>query len=222
MPATTFNAKAIQDESSYQKAIKQLYEEISKVKKEITYYDVFNIVDTVVNPKLFEVQVNNLTNNSSLVINTPPFYSNGKLYGTGDVILKNANGEWIHIRAQAGGIYYPSQLSGNNGQYELVYKFSSAMPEIEFSKNGSLAKEIKFELKGADASKSSIYGIFDSFTGKYELSDSSAITPMVKFFLMNEDADEIEEISLEYTRTYNNNTWTIAADAPDNTYIQVK
>ena len=63
MPATTFNAKAIKDESSYQNAIQQLYEEISKVKKEITYYDVFNIVDTVVNPKLFEVQVNNLTNN---------------------------------------------------------------------------------------------------------------------------------------------------------------
>ena len=220
MPATTFNAKAIQDESSYQKAIKQLYEEISKVKKEITYYDVFNIVDTVVNPKLFEVQVNNLTNNSSLVINTLPFYSNGKLYGTGDVILKNANGEWIHIRAQAGGIYYPSQLSGSNGQYELVYKFSSAMPEIESSKNGSLAKEIKFELQGADASKSSIYGKFEEFDKEYTLYGTSTITPMVKFFLMNEN--EIEEISLEYTRTYNNNTWTIAADAPDNTYIQVK
>ena len=56
-------------------------------------------------------QINSLPNNSSLVINAPSFVLNEETYKTGDIILKLYNGTSIHIRAQAGGIFYPSSLT---------------------------------------------------------------------------------------------------------------
>ena len=79
----------IAKEADYSTQLSDLNNEINSVKKQITYLDVYNITDTVTDKNTFNAKVNALMNNSSLVINTTPFFINDKLYNTGDIILKN-------------------------------------------------------------------------------------------------------------------------------------
>ena len=139
----------------YQKQLRILEESIGEINKQISYLDVYNIVAVCENKDTFAAQVNALTANSSLVINTEGFYWNEERYETGDIILKIADGTPIHIRAQTGGIYYPSKVTENSTGLDLTYTFSPIKPTktnatVAEDKTASvvteLGKEISFQL----------------------------------------------------------------------------
>ena len=118
----------------FQNKLNALISEIATVKKNITYYDVYNITDAVYDKNEFDAKVNTLVNNSSLVVNTAgPFASNEVMYYPGDIVLKNAAGDIIHINAQTSGTYYPKRIDGTPGSYTISYGYVKDTPEIESS-----------------------------------------------------------------------------------------
>ena len=208
-------------QSSYQNQLFTLETKIGEINKQISYLDVYNIVAVCENKDTFAAQVNALTANSSLVINTEGFYWNEERYETGDIILKIADGTPIHIRAQTGGIYYPSKVKENSTGLDLTYTFSPIKPTkinatVTEDKTTSvvteLGKEISFEL--TQKAPSNIYGLWKEYgdgTFKAEYIEAKnedgtvaknedgsvkkiLIQPYIKFYLQDN-----EEIICDYS-----------------------
>jgi hypothetical protein len=152
----------------YQERLNELDQAIASVKKNITYLDTLNIIDAVTNSDNFAAQVNALTPNSSLVINTEPFDQNNENYSRGDIILKDANDRIHHIPGQSGGLYYPKKITQPDTtkmNYNIEYAFINTIRTEEIA-NASVNNEVSFAaqsitfsgLTGGDASNSHIYG----------------------------------------------------------------
>ena len=225
----------VRTSESYQEQLNILDEKISKIGKQISYLDAYNIVAVCENKDTFAAQVNALTANSSLVINTQGFVINNIRYETGDIILKMANEEVVHIKAQTGGIFYPQSLTeASDGSYTLTYAFSASKPTTIESTNGGFAQKINFELKPSDTG--SVYGIWEKFdpnnSFKYYTFDvesveekgtitttTKRVEPYIKFYL----ADSWEEIVVDYKIVDSNDSFTIELnDSIPNIWIKVK
>lgn len=119
----------IADKDGYSAALGELERQISQIKRQISYFDVYNVVDVVVDKDTFAAKVAALPLNSSLVVNCDEsFYNNGELYSRGDIIFKINTGENIHIKSQTGGIYYPSRLTQDGVNFTIEYSYSSTPP----------------------------------------------------------------------------------------------
>lgn len=222
----------------FQNKLNALISEIATVKKNITYYDVYNITDAVYDKNDFDAKVNALVNNSSLVVNTAgPFASNEVMYYPGDIVLKNAAGDLIHINAQTSGTYYPKRIErakDGTGSYTIYYGYVKDTPEIESSKvavdnpeDAEPAQTISFSgLTAANPQDSRIYGIYEQFAGTtYDIpvSDNLWVRPLIKFYLVDTSGQVAEEISLEYTLQIGTNKYTVSIGQPiANLYIEVK
>ena len=77
--ATTFMTKAT-NARDFQTQIDNLNTKLDSVAKNLTYFDFYNIVDVTVNKNNFSAQVNALTPNTSLIINSEPFFLNNVYY----------------------------------------------------------------------------------------------------------------------------------------------
>ena len=114
--AITFMTKAA-NAADFQTQIDNLNTKLNSVAKNLTYFDFYNIVDVTVNKNNFSAQVNALTPNTSLIINSEPFFLNDVYYNTGDIIFKSSNSNIVHIKAQTGGIYYPNKITFEKNKY---------------------------------------------------------------------------------------------------------
>ena len=162
-----------------------------------------------------------MTKNSSLVINTPPFQEQGEYYNTGDILLKNNQDKIVHIAAQAGGVYYPSQLIKKDGNYDITYTYNSSAPTTDgetADDNGKVkfAKSLTFPLAIQDQTGNYIYGLWlksennhsfsfkiETYTKKIESSDETIdikIQPQVQFWLCADDEGNqpIEQVYIDY------------------------
>ena len=90
--AITFMTKAT-NARDFQTQIDNLNTKLDNVAKNLTYFDFYNIVDVTVNKNNFSAQVNALTPNTSLIINSEPFFLNNVYYNDMvDALAKNALG----------------------------------------------------------------------------------------------------------------------------------
>ena len=242
--AKTFS---VTNKESFQGALNDLTQKINDVAKQISYFDIYNIVDTVVDKNLFASQVNALTNYSSLVINTEPFYVNGVSYNTGDIILKNDKGQAIHIKAQTGGIYYPSKIvkDASSNSFSIQYAYSAIQPEPDSTANYDIvlnpdgittpAEKITISGFSTDLNKNYVYGLWREFgNGSFSVftREDVIVKPYIKFYLVSKDENgeivDMEEIYLDYSLNINEEktTWTISLtdDFVDsaNLWIKVK
>ena len=128
--ATTFSKPfSVNNPEDYKQALEELYSKISSVKKDISYLDIYNITQVCVDKNKFASQMNTLTPNSSLVINTEGFQYNNEYYETGDIMLKLANGQIIHVKAQTGGVFVPKSVQESGKNLTLTYEFSTEIPQ---------------------------------------------------------------------------------------------
>ena len=218
----------------FQNKLNALISEIATVKKNITYYDVYNITDAVYDKNEFDAKVNTLVNNSSLVVNTVgTFASNEVMYYPGDIVLKNAAGDLIHINAQTSGTYYPKRIDGKSGSYTISYGYVKDTPEIERSEkpinspeDAEPAQTISFSgLTAANPQDSRIYGIYEQFAGtEFHIQTGGiSVRPLIKFYLVDTNGQVAEEISLEYTLQMGTNEYIVSiGSAIANLYIEVK
>ena len=239
--AITFMTKAA-NAADFQTQIDNLNTKLNNVAKNLTYFDFYNIVDVTVNKNNFSAQVNALTPNTSLIINSEPFFLNDVYYNTGDIIFKSSNSNIVHIKAQTGGIYYPNKITLSDNSYSIQYKYTSTQPEtntikdvdvsIEGQTAGGAAYTINFN-KITNSNQGSIYGlwrefndgIFDIYYKNNQDNQNNRIQPYIKFYLYDKEHNiGPEEICLDYTLKVENDKWKveIADSTPINLWMKVK
>lgn len=201
--------------TQYQERLNELDQAIASVKKNITYLDTLNIIDAVTDKKDFAAQMNALTPNSSLVINTEPFNEGGVNYSRGDIILKDASDIIHHIPGQSGGLYYPKKITQSDAEamnYNIEYTFINAIPPTGVV-SVAVGEEIKIEdakqniefsgIGGGEAKDSRVYGNWLSSgevvweTYKKEDDTYDYIEPMIEFYFVDESSMERVEIDYE-------------------------
>ena len=240
--AITFMTKAT-NARDFQTQIDNLNTKLDNVAKNLTYFDFYNIVDVTVNKNNFSAQVNALTPNTSLIINSEPFFLNNVYYNTGDIIFKSSNSNIVHIKAQTGGIYYPYKITKSNDSdfYSIEYKYASTQPvtgsstdDEEATKDGvplgsSIVGGIKEEIKFVGLTThapSTIYGLWKKFTNSFPAckKNGTVIQPYIKFYLYDKENNKgPEEVCLDYKLKVENDKWKIEIDsAPTNLWIKVK
>ena len=221
--AITFMTK-VTNARDFQTQIDNLNTKLDNVAKNLTYFDFYNIVDVTVNKNNFSAQVNALTPNTSLIINSEPFFLNNVYYNTGDIIFKSSNSNIVHIKAQTGGIYYPNKITFENNSYSIEYKYTPTQPNTKTSTSATVGTEIKggakeiIQFTGLTThAPSTIYGLWQKFTSSFPAhkKDGAVIQPYIKFYLCDgTNNTNYEEICLDYSLTCQNEntdnpTWNI-------------
>ena len=211
--AKTFITKA-ENARDFQTQIDNLNTKLDNVAKNLTYFDFYNIVDVTVNKNNFSAQVNALTPNTSLIINSEPFFFNDVHYNTGDIIFKSSNSNIVHIKAQTGGIYYPNKITFENNSYSIEYKYTPTQPNTKTSTSATVGTEIKggakeiIQFTGLTThAPSTIYGlwrefndgIFDIYYKDNQYNQDNIIQPYIKFYLYDKENNKgPEEVCLDY------------------------
>lgn len=220
----TFITKAT-NAKDFQTQIDNLNTKLDNVAKNLTYFDFYNIVDVTVNKNNFSAQVNALTPNTSLIINSEPFFLNNVYYNTGDIIFKSSNSNIVHIKAQTGGIYYPNKITfdKNSNSYSIEYKYTPTQPATGTTEDVQVSKDNQEDTANGAAytmnfnglknsNQGTIYGLWEKFTNSFPAykKDNTIIQPYIKFYLCDtENNIPSEEICLDYSLTLSNNQWNI-------------
>lgn len=199
---------AITSAPTFGGALQEIDKKLHDIKKEITYWDVYNISTAVYTKEEFENKVTNLNINSSLVINTTSFNAmfNGKNtdFYSGDIVIRLKDGSYNHIKAANTGTYIPTITDGNGEatnsnttNLQITYNYVTTVTDEQ--------KEISATIKTLTGTNSQMYGY--SIPGTYDktqqflfdvISDSEnnqPIIPIIKFF----DAKNQEVYTDEYT-----------------------
>lgn len=230
MPTFNFNKPfKAGDDVAYKDSLDALSAKLQSIQKNITYLDTYNITSAVSSEHETAAAISLLTPGSALVINTQySFMLNDEQYRTGDVVLRIATGEYIHIQSQVGGLYYPHQLEEGDSGYKITYAFTPSVPDIG---NSLVSKEentqtvvdlkqtIEFELKEKE-DQAFIYGIYDETpeNGKFSFPIQSIIVdgvskvvrPLIKFFIVDVNAGSVvEELNITYKLTQNTDNWDV-------------
>ena len=240
--AITFMTKAT-NARDFQTQIDNLNTKLDSVAKNLTYFDFYNIVDVTVNKNNFSAQVNALTPNTSLIINSEPFFLNNVYYNTGDIIFKSSNSNIVHIKAQTGGIYYPYKISLVDNSYSIQYKYTSTQPAVGTEKTTGVSIEgvdhiidnaaYTITFNGITNSNQGIIyglwrefndGIFDIYYKNNQYNQDNIIQPYIKFYLYDKENNKgPEEVCLDYKLKVENDKWKIEIDSvPTNLWIKVK
>lgn len=163
------NYSNIKDASTFGSALQQIDNKLHDIKKEITYWDVYNISTAVYNKEEFKNKVANLNVNSSLVINTTSFNAtfNGEDtdFHSGDIIIRLKDGSDQHIKAANAGVYVPT-ITDDNGEttdtdttnLKITYNYATTVTNDQ--------KEISATIKTLTGTNSQMYGY--SIPGTYD------------------------------------------------------
>lgn len=130
-----------------QQDLECLNRHLNSAYKTLTYWDLYNISDSVDDAASLNAKINSLLPNSALVINAEEITNNDETYKRGDVILKLNNGTYKTIRAQSSGYYFPSQINTTeSGANYLQFSYVSGVTPEEGTKeltNSLLEKPYK-------------------------------------------------------------------------------
>lgn len=210
--------------------LEYLNRKLSVVRKTITAWDTYKVVEVVTEPELLGAKIQGLPLNSSLIVNTPTsVLLNNNNYSMGDIVFKDINGIIHRLQSQPSGFFYPSNIAqqGTSNTIQITYSFASGSqpynPEAEIDENpltepaqnikttiimeeDSLPYNHSFELQKGDSENDIIYH-FDSDSNSY-------IPPKIFAYIMDEGVKG-EEIYIDQ-----NQLWTIEG-SEDNKTITV-
>lgn len=195
-------------------ALSIVNENLEKTQRNLTYFDVYKFYSTITSESEFVSKINELPPNMATIINTTYFTYDKQSYKQGDVVVRDNNGELIHVESISGGYYYPSALEKSNSDqtYTLHYSYSvtpATEGETTIGK-GEASKTIKIEGLETEGS-SNIYGfIFNKsevsaehkWTFSFEAAHSTGgelIRPMIKMYSKGG-----EEVYVDFTITLSN------------------
>lgn len=220
----TFTLDKVSSIDNLKEQLSTLSQKINTIGKEISYLDLYNIVEAIEEKDQFQNKINFLPPNSAAVINAPNFSIDDVQYKTGDVMLRNNSGDLIHIKAQAGGVYYPAQiLKDKEGQYQIIFQYAESIvdgaleTEVAEQKTENIVdkayKKILFTGFETNDEDATIYGhVFNITTEKVinfdavELNEQT-VRPVIKFYFENTNGRE--EVFIDYTIVLIENNYTI-------------
>lgn len=221
------NYSTITDAKDFGAALQQIDTKLNDIKKEITYWDVYNISSAITSAEQFESKIANLEINNSTVINTTYFKRNfqGKEteFYSGDIIIRLKDGSYQHIKAANAGVYIPTitdndsggETSTNTTNLKITYNYATTVAEDQ--------KKIWSTIKTLDGASSKTYGYsliyndnnksiqftFPKISSNEEIVNgvqipSFPIVPVLKFF----DKNNQEVYTDEYTLSSNGSNYS--------------
>ena len=117
------------------KNIEYLYQKMDHCTRNVTYFDLYKFSRVITEASQLQAEINALEPFTAAIINTNIDTGNGVVYAPGDIIVKNIDNTSSVIRAQRGGIFYPSSIKrteqANNYTYDIQFSFQSAAPGVE-------------------------------------------------------------------------------------------
>lgn len=233
-----YNGMPVKEASSpedFKKNLEYLYEKINLKTKSLSSWDLYRI-STVLNQETeFNSSINKLLPYTSLILNTRVNDLRYGVLNVGDLILKTNDGKYEHIKAERGGIFYPSSITktysdeDKSYSYEFNFKYGSVAPdkystlEIEQDEESKswivpeneYAAYLNFvNLKGGTAG-SPYNAVYKKTTwsditvnGELDSDGDNYISPIVKFYTTTTKGDE--EIYMDHAITINNGVFTIS------------
>lgn len=223
-PKPSSAAQLFSGKGSFQKNLDLLNARINTIHKELSYWDLYKINQTITSQEEFPAIVSALAVGQSAVINSQTFTYNGNTYHRGDVIVKISDSEELWVPAENTGVYKPTEIVHESGNtFKLKYEYTPAVNENE----GTV------ELASTTISEgSNIYGqtaILNSAHFEFAAlaSGNINIKPVIKFF--RQEDNQYEEIVFsdieDCNITLSSDRWNIdlASDlVSNNLIVQVK
>lgn len=219
-----------------QQDLECLNRHLNSAYKTLTYWDLYNISDSVDDAASLNAKINSLLPNSALVINAEEITNNDETYRRGDVILKLNNGTYKTIRAQSSGYYFPSQIYTEDGNNYLQFSYISGVtPTNDTATLGPTLLEkphqqIRIPLTVEDTAVV-CYNIWSKITAltdpiEYKMVNGTKVQPVIKTFIStNTDGTSFEEIIMPIVVTDNGQskfTITTPSNLNDSLYILIK
>lgn len=178
---------------------------LDEIKKEISYWDIYNIQETLYYKEDFHEKLTALQPNSSLVINTTSFTEvfndNNQTFYRGDLIVRDKYGVDHYVPAANSGVYVPTmETEENNTNLKITYNFNTNAP-TEDGKYISYSQQIK-TLTGENSKTYgfSIPGTYNSSSNFYPFDvikdGNKPIVPVIKFFDKNNQEVYTDEYAL--------------------------
>lgn len=213
--------QTISGEASFQKKLELLENKLNKATKNLTSWDFYKISDVVYYPSEYDAKWANLLPNTGLIINSDSFNIGEFGLRRGDIVFKQDDLTPTHIKAENGGILYPSKITevtekvGDEerptGEHALHFKFTGQTPtkvestsNIEDEVEVEAAKTITFSGL-TSPSITSIYGNVltpqdktVSFPQKKDKDNKNVIKPFVKFFTLVDNTN-YEEVYWDFS-----------------------
>ena len=224
----------------YSEQLSLLAEKISSIRKDISYFDTYNITQSVSDKNQLSAAIAALPPGSALVVNFQDHYMlGGREYKTGDVVLRTINGEEVYISSQVGGTYYPHILSKSENGYELTFSYIESKPQegdrtaVKNDNNNTWsvdvpAQNITFPVQEAGEVVGAAYSQECMFNYELEMFDGQITTneyifekkeiegciiqPLIRFIIKDNDGKMVEELELEYGLATVSNNWVIILD----------
>lgn len=191
----------------FNEKLQSIHDRINKLHKQLTYWDLYHITQTVSNADEFGLKFSALNIGESMIINAnKSFMRDQRLYSRGDIIMKMENGEMLYIAGRNAGVYKPSNVTLEDTNLAITYEFLDYQPTTTEEKNLNYA----VTLTGIQAKAA--YSINQSIESTCEFKvttvDGKDIQPIIKFFLDN------EEVYIDYQLTLSNGYYTITVNKP--------
>ena len=192
-----YSAKLFPSNNDFQKNLELLNERINTIHKELSYWDLYKITDSVLSSESFPAIISGLAVGSSAVINCETFTYMETQYHRGDVIVKISDNNELLIPAINTGVFKPDdiQYDEDSGGYRLSFTF---MPSVPKNQETVTLPSLTIEEDG-----NAVYGQSFEFQSpntehvKVELfNESTIIKPVVKTFVNSQDIG-LEEIILD-------------------------
>ena len=210
---------------SFQNNLNLLNERINIIHKELSYWDLYRITDSVLTEESFPAVISGLAVGNSAVINCDTFTYNNQRYHRGDVIVKINDSEELWIKSINAGSFMPTGFSKDeSGLYTLEFKYqegegvATTVSGLQIASEGNSIYGYSYE---KDNLGTEHFPIEYLGTG----TDASPIKPVVKSFILSDNG--YEEIILDNDLTVSSFSadWVLGLNGkPSDTtiYIQVK
>jgi len=187
------------------------------------YWDIYKFSGSVNSAEGFGTALAQLVPNHALVINTPYFEYNTVGYQRGDVVLKQDNGDLVHILSQSPGIYFPKTINQTElGAVNITYGYATSLNELPTTGDISYnplthdSNTITLNL-GTDYSTTYNQLFNNEASGTFSViaaPNNEILPPIAKSWYVNAEAsDAIEELITDIA--INNASDSFMWEAPD-------
>ena len=200
----------------FNEKLQSIHDRINKLHKQLTYWDLYHITQTVSSADEFGLKFSALNIGESMIINAnKSFMRDQRLYSRGDIVMKMENGEKLYIAGRNAGVYKPSNIAlKDNNNLAITYEFLDYQPTTTEEKNLNYAVTLTgIQAKAAysinqilpEPSKES-----NESTCQFDVikANEKTVQPVIKFFLDN------EEVYIDYKLTLSNNQYTVTVSKP--------
>ncbi len=192
----------------FNEKLQSIHDRINKLHKQLTYWDLYHITQTVSSADEFGLKFSALNIGESMIINaSKSFMQDQRLYSRGDIVMKMENGEMLYIAGRNAGVYKPSNITlKDNNNLAITYEFLDYQPTTTEEKN------LNYVVTLTNIQAKAAYSINQSIESTCEFKvitvDGKDIQPVIKFFLDN------EEVYIDYQLTLSNGYYTVTVSKP--------